>query len=301
MFEFSGILLGYKQMRKQKIVFAGVARDCEKYLAKVLENVDRLASLFQEAAFVFVENDSKDDTKRVLSDWGKNKNNFHLINLDGLGNIPVRTLRLEMARNVYLELIKNHPRLNGHDYLCVLDMDNVSSRPIEVSAFEAALDFLEAAPDNAGVFANQNGTYYDMWALLHKELCPVDIWEEVLDYALAHNVSDQEAFDQTFAKRILSIDPSSPPIEVDSAFGGLGIYKMQYVINNPNQYLGSRVKVHVESDGSIKIFRMQTCDHPNFNMGVRNQGGRLFILPWLINGENSGLSFHCSAFRGMIF
>lgn len=285
----------------KKIVFAGVARDCEPYLDKVLDNIQRLSSMFHESAFVFVENDSSDGTKRALSDWGKNKKNFHLINLDGLGRIPVRTLRLEMARNVYLEFVKNDPGFSDYDYFCVVDMDDVNSMPIQESAFEAAINFMEETPNCAGVFANQIGIYYDVWALRHKDLCPVDAWEEALEYSLAHKVSDQEAYDQTFAKRISSIDPSSAPIEVESAFGGLGVYKMKYARNNQSQYLGSKVKVHIEKGQPLKVFRIQTCDHPNFNMGVRHQGGRLFILPFLLNAKMRDVPFNCSFFKSIVF
>jgi hypothetical protein len=37
---------------------------------------------------------------------------------------------------------------------------------------------------------------------------------------------------QTFKKRVHSFSPSQKPFEVDSAFGGLGIYRMNYILKN---------------------------------------------------------------------
>jgi hypothetical protein len=51
---------------KFKVLFAGCVRDCEKWLPSVLHNIERIASLYVEAAFIFVENDSQDRTKEII-------------------------------------------------------------------------------------------------------------------------------------------------------------------------------------------------------------------------------------------
>jgi glycosyltransferase involved in cell wall biosynthesis len=284
-----------------RAVFAGCARDCAAHLPAVLRNIERMAGLFAESFFVFVENDSRDNTKALLSAWGADKPNFFFIPMDGLHQAePVRTRRLEFARNVYTQLIRSSD-LARFDYVVMLDLDEVNAEELDLDAFRRALRFLQETPDAAAAFANQRGTYYDMWALRHREVCPADVWEEVYDHAMRKEVTDERAYRETFAKRIFSLAEDGDPMEVDSAFGGLGIYRMKYVINNPNPYLGHKVKA-VDRGATLQFSRWQTCEHVHFNRGIRSLGGRLFVLPWLVNRETgTGLEFPASACRSMLF
>lgn len=287
--------------QKPRIIFAGVARDCEKFLPAVLRGIDALASNFPESAFIFVENDSRDSTKAILSGWGGGRENFRLVNLDGLAGIPRRGLRLEIARAAYIEFIKADSKLSTYDFLVVLDMDDVNVKGVNLEKFLEALDFLQGQQDHAVVFANQNGTYYDMWTLRHEALCPGDVWEEVLDWVHEKKVSDEEAYSHTFAKRVFSLPLSGDLLEVDSAFGGFAIYKLSYVLRNKNPYLGSKLKILKDDAGHLILCRWEICEHVHFNAGIRNLGGRLFIKQDLINADIPWSDFPPSAFRNFIF
>ncbi|QWD87133.1 hypothetical protein AOC06_00695 [Polynucleobacter paludilacus] len=286
---------------QKRVIFAGIARDCEKFLPNVLEEISSLSEIFIDSAFIFLENDSQDLTKKILNDWGQSKNNFTLLNMDGLGQLPIRTLRLEYLRNTYIEFIKKNDVISNFDYLLTLDMDDVNTEGLNIDRFIESVQFLDAAADRAAVFANQEGIYYDMWALRHKELCPGDIWEEALDFVDKFKLSDVEAYQKTFRKRILSFDKNRDFVEVDSAFGGIGIYKLSYVLNNPNPYLGSKVKVLMSADKKVLISRMQVCEHVHFHRGIRAIGGKLFINPALINFKNKNENFNPSFFRSLLF
>ena len=143
------------------------------------------------------------------------------------------------------------------------------------------------------MFANSGGgAYFDLWALRHPELCPRDIWEELADQVIDYRVSDAEAYQRTLAKRIFALAADAPPLEVDSAFGGLGIYKMSHILSNPARYRGAKMKRDVG---------WQVCEHVAFHAGLRASGGRLFILPWLINCSVANVSFPASAWRSFLF
>jgi hypothetical protein len=290
------------QPRQRKVIFAGTVRDCAIHLPAVLANIERLSARVASSAHVFVENDSSDATCRLIDDWGTGRTSFWRLNLAGLAQVPIRTLRLEYARNVYLEFVRSNPMLADYDFLCVLDMDEIGAYPIDASAFEAALEFVESTPHCAAVFANRLGPYYDLWALREATRCPGDVWYEVLEWAQGRGTSDEEAFAQTFAKRIFTFSPESQPVEVESAFGGFGLYSLHYVRRAPNPYLGSRVHVLRRHDGQLINFRMQQCEHVHFHAGLRQLGGKLFVLPWLINGL-TGLSgkIPASAYRDLCF
>ena len=286
--------------RARRAVIAGCARDCGPHLDAVLANLDRIAASCAQWRAVIIENDSKDQTKAVLASWARGRPEAVIVGMDGLAAEPARTRRLERARNTYVELIRSDAALRDFDYLVVMDMDEINAAEIPAEAIERAFEFLEADPTRAGVFANQAGPYYDMWALRHPERCPGDVWEEVCDYALGRGASDEEAFQATFGRRMFTLEPDAQPLEVDSAFGGLGIYRLQSVLRNPNPYLGYKVKI-LSSGGRRQIARWQCCEHVHFHRGLRQLGGRLHVLPWLINADTRGLRFPASAYRSMLF
>ncbi len=151
--------------KDKKAIFAGCAKDCAQSIADVLRNIDLMTNLFDKVAFVFVENDSRDGTSKILERWGKGRDRFILVNMDGLDLCPARTVRLAIARNSYLEIIRNS-ELKSFDYLFVLDMDGANADPLEMERVIKSVRFLEENDKNAGCFANQAGVYYekDMFA-----------------------------------------------------------------------------------------------------------------------------------------
>jgi hypothetical protein len=266
----------------------------------VLSNVSRIENGITEAGFIFIENDSADPTREILMRWGSNKENFNLLDAPGLGNLPIRTLRLEYLRNLCAEYLRGNTTFKNYDYVVVLDMDDSNAFTLNFTNFYTSIDFIGQEKTRAAIFANQIGHYYDMWALRHKVLCPHDPWEEVLDYAVLNNVSDEVAFCETFKKKIFCLEQNLKPIEVDSAFGGLGIYKLAYYLNNPNPYLGSKVKM-LKDQNYLQAVRLQICEHVHFNSGIRSQGGLLFINPCLINSVYSAPVYPASAYRSLVF
>jgi len=217
--------------------------------------------------------------------------------MDGLKNIPKRGLILEAARNAYLKIIKDSNSLKKYDYLIVMDFDDVSIFEIEKKNILKSIEFLNSDKSIAGIFPNQRGMYYDMWTLRHKTICPVDVWEEILDYKIKNKVTDEIAYECTLKKRKFNLDENNSPLEVDSAFGGFGIYKMDYILKNQKPYIGSKTK-KIDKNNTIK---WQVCEHVQFNMGIKDLGGKLYILPYLINGENKGGEFRPSTYRYFIF
>jgi hypothetical protein len=253
------------------------------HLDAVLKNVEKISSLFEMVSYVFIENDSEDETKRMMKNWGQGRDRFYFYSIDGLDSAEKsRTIRLEIARNAYVHIIKNVEFLSHSDVMILLDMDDVSVHPINTTEFKKALDFLNVKEAIAGVFANQQPAYYDIWALRHPQLCDGDFWHKVLIKTLETN-NDILAFDSVYESIVKFIPQTFDPIRVESAFGGLGIYKMKFVVNNMFRYLGSDY-LFIEKN-NVSFTKIQTCEHVNFNLGINALGGELYILPWLINSN----------------
>jgi hypothetical protein len=250
---------------KHRAVIVGCARDCEAFLPAVLQNITRIANLYSQVAFVFVENDSTDDTHQILQKWLSKRAHSYLVCLDGLlAQETKRTARLAIARNAYMEMLD--PHLAQFDHLIVLDFDSVNTNVISEESLAAAIKFLDSSSQSAAVFANQL-PYYDIWALRHDVWCPQDCWSEIENrpaYLPKHR-----AVERYLTNRQLEIYPSATPVAVRSAFGGLAIYKLNFV--RAARYVG------VLPDGS------EICEHVAFNREAVQAGGVLYIFPKLLN------------------
>jgi hypothetical protein len=248
-------------------VIVGCARDCEAFLPAVLQNVTTIANLYSQAAFVLVENDSTDNTREILQKWLSNRGCSRLISLNKLAaQEPSRTARLAIARNSYMEMVLQSRNLARFDHLVVLDFDDANTTVVAEESFMAAIKFLDSAGQNAAVFANQL-PYYDIWALRHDVLCPEDCWAKIENrpaYLPRHR-----AVERYVKRRQLNIPPNNPPVAVRSAFGGLGIYKLNFV--RAARYVG------LLPDGS------EICEHVAFNEAIVRAGGALHIFPALLN------------------
>ena len=139
--------------------------------------------------------------------------------------------------------------------------------------------FSGAPPDWGGIFANQRQAYYDIWALRHRKWCPEDCWQQVgrsqpvgrfrRFFSPMRGVPGVEAVERYVGRRQVRIAPEHGPIEVDSAFGGFGVYRTSFLCNA--WYSGR--------DAAGR----EVCDHVHFNSCVRRAGGKLYIIPALLN------------------
>lgn len=266
-------------MRGERAVFVGLARDCATALPAVLENLAHRAAVFAQSAFLFVENDSRDATRAILDDWCAGREHATVLSPESPDIFSrQRTIRLASLRNQLVAAVRS--RFADFDLLVILDCDNINATPMtDMAGFTRAVDFLFADRSRAAVFANTSSLYFDMWALRHPERCPDDIWEAVMDHVLSHRVSDRQAFDAAFAPRLFELPSDAPPMEVELAFGGLGIYRLARVLANAARYEGYKAKTVAGEPCDIGWER---CEHVTFHAGLRAQGGRLFVLPWLV-------------------
>ncbi len=293
-------------LKDLRVVFAGCARNCSSFLPKVLDNIEFYSSFFSDSYMVIVENGSTDKTKEILKN-NKNKKNFFLFE-DDLNELPYRGQRLEKARNLIIETIKKNTNLISCDLFIMLDLDDIGTYRIEKKNILDSVKFLFSKEKIAAVFANQLGTYYDMWTLRDQKYCKNDFWAEVLQFLMKNKNANEKILKSNFEeakkniidKKTYSFEKNHPPIQVDSAFGGFGIYKMKYVLKNKRKYSGTQI-VNLKSKDEKKLkVKYQKCEHVNFNQGLTEQNLELYILPNLINRDYEKNIFPPSASINLI-
>jgi hypothetical protein len=231
----------------------------------VLSNISCFAKHFGAAAYVFVVGDSSDNTAAVLREWLALGREGHVLEQGRLEQIePRRTARIASARNMCMQVVREY--YGDFDYLIVCDLDQVLAGPMSHVQFGRAVTWLNKDEKRAGVSANATPRYYDLWALRHSRWCPEDVWHAIWDREPRQSFEIAK-FKQVY-KRQIRIPNDAAPFRVESAFGGLAIYKWKLVAHA--EYIG------LDAQGR------EQAEHVAFHRGVTSRGGELFIFPPLL-------------------
>lgn len=254
-----------RYQKSESAIVVGIVRDIEKSLASDIERLSKAFSRFTKLDWYLVESGSKDDSLLVLDRYSNEMNNFeyrHLL----IDSSLMRTENMAVARNTYLDHLRENSRLDAYQYVIVADFNNLNNKLKKV-----AVDSCFDNPIWDVVTANQEGRYYDAWALRHPLWSPNDCWEQH-EFFRKYTRFPESAVTYSMRSRMLRIPSDSEWVEVDSAFGGLAIYKATILGANA-RYLG------VKTDGK------QICEHVPFHSKLRTEGAKIFINPAFINAR----------------
>jgi len=261
---------GLKKLSESTIIVCGIVRDCGKNLKKNIRTINKICDLAKDYHVVFFENDSKDNTKQILTDWANAKKNIH-VSLNDFNTITIprkqsnvnpnfsvqRIEKMAHYRNQYLDYIDKN-KLDG-DYVIVVDMD-VSKICLQGIVHSFALNYEWDALTANGVSRAPSAffrkRYYDSFAMVEcgQELIPQT--EKTIKMA---------QYKWAFLK------PNMPLIRVASAFGGLAIYKKEAIAN-------CRYGVMLNDDENVEC----RCEHYYFYQQMKANGyDKIFINPAL--------------------
>lgn len=250
---------------KRRAIVTGLARNCATYLPEVLANLGRWAALYGQAYFLFAVSDTHDDSRMVLEDWLAAGRSGEVLDFGCLEEqLPRRTERIAWLRNACLDRVRALPQ-GDWDHLVVADLDDVLAQPIAAQPFAQAIDWLEASPERAAVFASAAPRYYDVWALRHPRWCPHDCWHRIWGRNAPESF-EAAKFREVFRRQI-EIPLAMAPIAVRSAFGGLAVYRLSWALRS--RYRGL-------DDSSREV-----SEHVAFNEAIADAGGTLHIFPAL--------------------
>jgi hypothetical protein len=258
----------HKKPSESSILICGTARNLEKYINSEIEHLDSCTNNFKKKFFFVVESDSSDETVALLEQLSKNRANFNYYSFGNLSKqFPKRTKRLEICRNKIVEEVKNNVDYRSIDYVLIADLDNVN----QLLTADKINRCWQLKKDWDILTANQSELYYDIWALRHPDWSNQDCIHQ-LD-RLKNFVSKEQAENLAVRSKQVYIGENFDLLEVDSAFGGLGIYKKEVFIQG--HYEG------LDSEGN------EICEHVKFHESIKVHGFKIYINPALINFNGS--------------
>ncbi len=260
------------------VLCVGLIRNGARTIQQSVEHIEQAFSFTKSRRWLVIESDSDDETLSSLQHMNEELPNFSYLSLGKLADrMPARTQRIAFCRNRYLQEIFANPEYANIDYVVMADLDGVN----QGLDWRAALSCWTRTDWDA-CFANQTGAYYDIWALRHPAWSANDCWQQV-NFLSQQGVSSEFAAITSIAARMIEIPPQSPWIAVNSAFGGLGIYKKAML---------EGLSFHGLSPSGDAV-----CEWVGFNEQLCEKGYKLFINPQLVNG---GFNEHSLPYKGIL-
>jgi hypothetical protein len=211
------VITGRQKMAESTVVICGIARDISKNIMATIARVERLGQMFKDYRVVIYENDSTDGTDIVLKEW-ESQNYKVKITSEKLGDIKYesstdveRLVALADYRNNYLHHIFNGDTIVP-DYIIVADLDLPGGWSYEGICNSFGYDHWSVMGSNGLLYGILEGStdgemrrvYYDSLAFRRK------------GHPEPHVSSDINA---------IVYNRGESPIQVDSCFGGLALYK----------------------------------------------------------------------------
>jgi hypothetical protein len=246
-----------------QMVVTGCVYNCAPYLPTLFKKFNQLQTFFNKPIYyIFFENDSTDRSGEMLDSFISSAVvGSTCIRETGLRKrIMLRTRRLAYARNTILDHLRELG-LQGDTIVCNVDMDDANIG-IDIPSVIRTLEF-KGLWDVAT--ANQQSGYYDKWALrtVRKRN---DCWR--MDTCRRTTLYEWFGIPE-----IRDVVPTVFPhiLRVESAFGGLGLYNLDFALRGTYT-------------GTGKFPALQDCEHVAYHRSIAEQGAvRITIVPFLVN------------------
>jgi hypothetical protein len=260
---------------KESILIVGIVKDIAKTIHEDIKLMNESFMDFSTVSWFLVESDSNDNSVQILNELEISMSNFSFLSLGKLErDFPDRTVRLAYARNRYLDAIRSSPQYSDFQYIAVADFNSLNSK-----LTKAAVDSCWSRNTWDVCTANQDGRYYDVWALRHHLWSPNDCWEQ-LEFLKRYSKVPEFALYVSLNSRMIKLPQDSDWIEVESAFGGLAIYRREALLSG--SYSGKNA------------LGKPICEHVTLHEQISEKGFKIFINPKLINCKKTDHSIRAS-------
>lgn len=242
-------------MINKKVVFCIPVRNESSNLKSLFKTLDKLNLKFEDYFIIFVESDSSDNSSDLIKKYLERRKGV-LINKN-LKGIENRVMRLAISRNEYLNFIKNDQSLKTYDLMIVLDCGGVNGSLTAKKIKNAILE----NENSIGIFPTQKFLYYDIWTLRIDNIINYDCFEELFK-SYKKNSKIRKIFFNLIGKFLfINFIIKTKKINVISAYGGMGIYKLNKVI-----------------DFTYDSNNGKNCEHVEFNKQIYKKCGNCLVL-----------------------
>ena len=242
-------------MINKKVVFCIPVRNESSNLKSLFKTLDKLNLKFEDYFIIFVESDSSDNSSDLIKKYLERRKGVLINkNLQGIEN---RVMRLGISRNEYLNFIKNDQSLKTYDLMIVLDCGGVNGSLTAKKIKNAILE----NENSIGIFPTQKFLYYDIWTLRIDNIINYDCFEELFK-SYKKNSKIRKIFFNLIGKFLfINFIIKTKKINVISAYGGMGIYKLNKVI-----------------DFTYDSNNGKNCEHVEFNKQIYKKYGNCLVL-----------------------
>ena len=221
-------------LNEKKLVIGSTIKNVEKDIPNFFKLITKISSMYSDYYIILVESDSTDNTLLTAKKFMEGKKG-KVIKVN-TNNYNHRTERIALCRNEIIHTIKKDIILREFDHLILLDADNINSLLTPKKILNALID---APVDWLGIFPNQHFFYYDLWELRISEYFDYDCFQKFKELSINKNVKNTYK-DIIFNNFFIIKKFKSRFIQVKSAFGGMGIYKLKLVLDS--KYNGNNGK-----------------------------------------------------------
>lgn len=241
-------------INKLRVVFFGLAKDCENSLPQTCDWLYSVSKLFGTCDIYIITNDNTDNTIKILEKY-KKKLKLNIINLDGINkSFYNRNDKICQLRNIGLAFIRSNS--TKYDFFINLDMDGVI-KFINLKIFEKAISELYYSRKYSAFFSFSKPFYYDLYPFRKKKVLNHNVMlvYKILRILTLKIIPKKIIKHLSFSRYNKRISNLNEDFEVRSAFCGLGIYKME---NIEKLWYGSR-----------DMYGLEKCEHLIFNEQIK--------------------------------
>ncbi|AEE16181.1 hypothetical protein [Treponema brennaborense] len=250
------------ELNEKSVAICILARDVESALYRNIPKLDVLRKYFMNSWIIVVENDSKDRTKDVLHAWQKKNEQILIDSHDGIdissvsyfsdnsfsGTCRNRIEKMVAVRNKYLQIMKQKSIHTDYIVIIDIDLDNFDEKEIVQAIKNAPYDW-------SAIFAN---------GLLYATVLGRPVFTKFYDtyaYVPANSKTNQLTYKEQYLNREIKTKKNDY-ILCRSAFGGIGIYKYESIID----------AVYSTQENKRSQVEEVICEHISVNEYANNFG-----------------------------
>lgn len=258
----------------------GPVKNCGPYLSKVLDNMTKIGSLFDDYVILIYYDESIDNTLQLLREY-QLKNPKLLFYVNKQPTSRFRTHNIAKARNTCLEYIRNNR--DRYPYFIMMDCDDVNCKDVHIDVLRK---YLHREDEWDGLSFNTYPKYYDIWGL--------SIYPYCFSYNHFHNNTAYYTIIQRYVDALLTdAKREDKLVECISSFNGFSLYKTSKFIHSyydgrirldlmPKQYIDLHKRITNSTKLVFKKYitvdgRHEDCEHRAFH--IQAYGAKIMISP----------------------